>query len=41
MSIDIETETVVGVAHPLDPLSRDEISRAAAILKDGQAAAES
>lgn len=41
MTIDTETEAVVGVAHPLDPLSREEISRAAAILKDGPAAAES
>ena len=41
MSINTETQTVVGVAHPLDPLSRAEISRAVAILKDGQAAAES
>lgn len=41
MTIDIENETVVGVSHPLDPLSRAEISRASAILKDGPAAAES
>src|SRR6478736_1895819 len=40
MTLNTETETVVGVAHPLDPLSRAEISRAAAILKDGPAAAE-
>ncbi|RYE40978.1 MAG: primary-amine oxidase [Hyphomicrobiales bacterium] len=40
MSID-EAQTVVGVAHPLDPLSREEISRAVAILKNGPAAAES
>ncbi|WP_104201491.1 primary-amine oxidase [Cryobacterium sp. Y29] len=39
MTISIETQTVVG-AHPLDPLSRAEISRAVAILKNGQAAAE-
>ena len=41
MSITIEAHTGVGVAHPLDPLSRAEISRAVSILKDGQAAAES
>ena len=41
MSVDTEVETVVGVAHPLDPLSREEISRAVAILREGPAAAES
>lgn len=41
MSVSTETHTVVGVSHPLDPLSRAEISRAVSILKDGQAAAES
>src|SRR5919112_2550101 len=41
MTLDIETSAVVGVAHPLDPLSREEITRAVAILKEGQAAAES
>ena len=41
MTLNTETETVVGVAHPLDPLSRAEISRAAAILKGGPAAAGS
>lgn len=41
MSIDSEVNTVVGVDHPLDPLSREEITRAASILKDGQAADES
>ena len=41
MTVNTETEAVVGVAHPLDPLSREEISRAAGILKDGPAAAES
>ena len=41
MTLDIETEAVVGVAHPLDPLSREEISRAVAILRQGPAAAES
>ncbi|AOT02972.1 primary-amine oxidase [Arthrobacter sp. U41] len=41
MTLNTETETVVGVAHPLDPLSRAEISRAVSILKDGPAAAES
>jgi primary-amine oxidase len=35
MTIDTELETVVGVAHPLDPLSREEISRAVAVLKGG------
>ncbi|QYF89213.1 primary-amine oxidase [Arthrobacter sp. PAMC25284] len=39
MSIETDIETVVG-AHPLDPLSRAEISRAVGILKEGQAAAE-
>jgi len=29
MALNTETETVVGVAHPLDPLSRAEISRTA------------
>jgi primary-amine oxidase len=41
MTLATETSTVVGVAHPLDPLSRAEISRAVAILKEGPAAAES
>ena len=41
MTLNTEIDTVVGVAHPLDPLSREEISRASAILKDGPAAAES
>ncbi|MDQ6740679.1 MAG: tyramine oxidase, partial [Actinomycetota bacterium] len=41
MSIDTERQTEVAVAHPLDPLSREEISRAVAILKDGNTAAES
>ena len=41
MSIDTESHTAVGVAHPLDPLSRAEISRTVSILKDGPAAAES
>src|SRR5213595_2922931 len=41
MTLDTETETAVGVAHPLDPLSRAEISRAVSVLKDGPAAAES
>ncbi|MEC5200786.1 Cu2+-containing amine oxidase, partial [Arthrobacter sp. PL16] len=41
MSIDSEVSTAVGVAHPLDPLSAAEISRAVAILKDGPAAADS
>ncbi|WP_236783161.1 hypothetical protein [Arthrobacter sp. QXT-31] len=41
MTLDIESSTVVGVAHPLDPLSREEISRAVGILKAGPAAAES
>ncbi len=40
MSINTETHSVVGVSHPLDPLSRAEISRAVSILKDGPAAAE-
>ncbi|MCP9001706.1 tyramine oxidase, partial [Pseudarthrobacter sp. RMG13] len=41
MTLTTEVQTVVGVSHPLDPLSRAEISRAASILKDGQAGAES
>ncbi|PYI64083.1 tyramine oxidase [Arthrobacter livingstonensis] len=41
MSVSTETHSVVGVSHPLDPLSRAEISRAVSVLKDGQAAAES
>ncbi|GAB14467.1 copper-containing amine oxidase, partial [Arthrobacter globiformis NBRC 12137] len=41
MTLDIETSAAVGVAHPLDPLSREEISRAVAVLKEGPAAAES
>ncbi|MEO5780882.1 MAG: tyramine oxidase, partial [Arthrobacter oryzae] len=41
MSIDSERQTVVGVAaHPLDPLSATEISRAVSILKSGPAAAD-
>ena len=40
MSINTEIDTVVGVSHPLDQLSRAEISRAVSILKDGPAAAE-
>lgn len=39
MTISIETQAIVG-AHPLDPLSRAEISRAVAILKNGPAADE-
>ncbi|MFF2319357.1 tyramine oxidase, partial [Arthrobacter sp. NPDC058097] len=41
MTLDIETSVAVGVSHPLDPLSRGEISRAVAVLKEGPAAAES
>ncbi|MDJ0315551.1 primary-amine oxidase [Arthrobacter sp. H35-D1] len=41
MSINTEIDTMVGVSHPLDQLSRAEISRAVSILKDGPAAAES
>lgn len=41
MTLNAETDAVVGVAHALDPLSREEISRAASILKGGPAAAES
>ncbi|MFE4198894.1 tyramine oxidase, partial [Paenarthrobacter sp. NPDC056912] len=41
MTLNAETEALVGVSHPLDPLSRAEISRAVAILKEGPAAAES
>ncbi|WP_248763856.1 primary-amine oxidase [Pseudarthrobacter sp. SSS035] len=41
MTLNTEVQNVVGVSHPLDPLSREEISRASAILKDGPAAAES
>lgn len=40
MTINSEVESAVGTAHPLDPLSRAEISRAAAILKEGPAAAD-
>lgn len=40
MTLNTEIHSEVGVAHPLDPLSREEISRAASILKDGPAAAE-
>lgn len=40
MNINAETPAIVGVAHPLDPLSRAEISQAVSILKDGPAAAE-
>ena len=29
MTLNTEIQTEVGVAHPLDPLSREEISRAA------------
>ena len=38
---DTEAGSRVGAAHPLDPLSRAEISRAVSIVKDGPAAAES
>src|SRR6476620_1337334 len=41
MTVDIETSAVVGVSHPLDTLSREEISRAVAVLKEVPAAAES
>jgi primary-amine oxidase len=41
MTVDIEASSAVGVSHPLDPLSREEISRAVAVLKEGPAAAES
>ncbi|WP_159708907.1 primary-amine oxidase [Arthrobacter sp. 18067] len=41
MTLNAETGVLVGVSHPLDPLSREEISRAVAILKEGPAAAES
>ncbi|MCU1515968.1 MAG: tynA, partial [Pseudarthrobacter sp.] len=41
MTLNTEIQTEVGVSHPLDPLSREEITRAASILKDGPAAAES
>ena len=41
MHINNEASVAGGVAHPLDPLSRAEISQAASILKDGPAAAES
>ncbi|MFQ4150539.1 primary-amine oxidase [Arthrobacter sp. LAPM80] len=40
MSISTEINTAVGVSHPLDQLSRAEISRAVSILKAGPAAAE-
>lgn len=40
MNINTETPVVVGAAHPLDPLSRAEISQTVSILKDGPAAAE-
>lgn len=39
MTISIDAQTVVG-AHALDPLSRAEITRAVAILKNGPAAGE-
>ena len=38
MTLEIETSAVVGVAHPLDPLSREEISRAVAVLREGPSA---
>ncbi|MBT8163646.1 tyramine oxidase, partial [Arthrobacter sp. GN70] len=41
MTINSEVESAVGTAHPLDPLSRAEISRAVGILREGPAAAES
>jgi primary-amine oxidase len=41
MTVDIDTSAVVGVSHPLDPLSREEISRAVGVLKEGPAAGES
>ncbi|GAA4024659.1 hypothetical protein GCM10023063_00930 [Arthrobacter methylotrophus] len=41
MTISSEAQAVVGTAHPLDPLSRVEISRAVSILKEGPAAGES
>ena len=41
MTANTATEASVAVSHPLDQLSRAEISRATAILKDGPAAAES
>ncbi|WP_156424689.1 hypothetical protein, partial [Arthrobacter sp. EpRS71] len=41
MTLNIETHAHLGVSHPLDPLSREEISRVVAVLKDGPAAAES
>ncbi|ALE04510.1 tyramine oxidase (plasmid) [Arthrobacter sp. ERGS1:01] len=40
MTINTATEASVGVSHPLDQLSRAEISRAVSILKDGPAGAE-
>ncbi|MFK0004774.1 tyramine oxidase, partial [Paenarthrobacter sp. NPDC090522] len=41
MTLNADTEVLVGVSHPLDPLSRVEIARAVAVLKEGPAAAES
>ncbi|ALE06326.1 tyramine oxidase [Arthrobacter sp. ERGS1:01] len=40
MTANTEVQTVLGVSHPLDQLSRAEISRAVSILKDGPAGAE-
>lgn len=40
MTLNSEAQTSVGIAHPLDPLSRDEISQAVSILKEGPAAAQ-
>ena len=41
MTINTATEASVVVSHPLDQLSRAEISRAVSILRDGPAAADS
>ncbi|KII26917.1 tyramine oxidase, partial [Arthrobacter sp. AK-YN10] len=41
MTVHEEIQAAVDVAHPLDPLSREEISHAVSILKDGPAAADS
>ena len=40
MTLNSEARTSVGIAYPLDPLSRDEISQAVSILKEGPAAAQ-
>jgi len=40
MTLNSEAQTSVGIAHPLDPLSRDEISQAVLVLKEGPAAAQ-